>query len=307
MKTRIIFLFSVMCIIALLTSAFTSSAASLTVPVPKAPIGIITDTTPVFKWTPVAGAVYYKLEIYRGTTRVLAPSVPKSDCSATMCSYPLMTDLNYASHKWHVKAVAGGVSSAWSAYKSFTVTHVPVSFNSQFNGSMADWKSLGIIPWKVSDTAMYSFGDEEDCSNVYRSNSIAYKNFDYSAKMKCTTTGYCENYLAVRMGMRVGGDENCWGPGYLFGYDNDGYVAIYKVVNDKWVEIVDSLNSTIKKADWNTIRVVATGSTFKFYANGKLLHTISDSTIKIGGVGVLMWEHGTTELLVDWAKLTVLP
>lgn len=313
MKRRVIFLLSMMLIAALLSSAFTINAAALAAPVPKAPVGIITTTTPVFKWTPVAGAAYYKLEIYQGTTRVLAPSVPKSACTPSLCVYALLTDLDYAAHKWHLKAVAGGVSSPWSVYKNFIVTRTPINFNSQFNGSMAGWAKRGTIPWLVNATEMYTTGQSNKCTNVYWTHSQAYKNFDYTARVKrpAGTPDYNLIYLAVRMGNVMFSGYNCWAPGYLFGYLDSGYIAIWRSDPDgKFIPLYDSVYTTaIKKNDWNVLRVVANGSTFKFYINGKLQATVNDSKYKLGWVGIRTFTDGSTpsQFLVDWAKLTVLP
>lgn len=313
MKVRVISQFSVMLIVALLTSAFTSNTAGLLPPVPKSPVGIITTTSPTFKWTPVVGATYYKLEIYKGTTRVLNPSVPESACTATLCSFPLVIDLDYASHKWHLKAVGGGFWSVWSAYKNFSVTPLPKSFNSQFNGNKNGWAKVGTIPWSVNDTEMYTTGAAYKCSSVRWTFSQAYKNFDYSARVKrpAGTPDYNLIYLAVRMGNVVHPTYNCWAPGYIFGYMDSGYASIWKGnAENNWVSLYSAtFTDAIKPNQWNVLRVVVKGSQFTYYINGKLIATITDSTYKLGFVGLRTWTEGTTasKFLVDWAKLTVLP
>ena len=209
-----------------------NNRTAVTIPTAVSPTGIITDTTPTFKWTRVTGTTKYQFRLYKGasTTPLWTKVVLTSACgsSTLYCTQTPTTPLALANYKWQVRVYATG--SAWSALKSFTITNKPSSFNSQFTGSMTGWKTIGVIPWHVSPSALFTSGTERKCANVYRTSSLAFMNLDYSAKMKCTSSEYCENYLAIRMGQSINPVNNCWRPGYLFGYDSNGYYAIWKAI-----------------------------------------------------------------------------
>jgi len=65
--------------------------------------------------------------------------------------------------------------------------------------------------------------------------------------------------------------------------------------------------STVKKNDWNTLRILSTGSTFKFHINGTLVKSFTDTTRTSGYVGFEMYKNTTsTQFFVAWANLTIL-
>jgi hypothetical protein len=313
MNPRKFRLFTVLLLVALVSSAFTSIPRAVSAPTPKSPVGIITDTTPTYKWTVVTGADKYQFEVYRGTTKLFSKAVDPATCGTTTCSYTHTTVLKYAIHKWRVKVVVGGVASPWSAYKSFTVTRVPMNFNSQFNGSMAGWATKGSIAWHVNATNLYTHSEAYKCTNVYWTKSQAYTNFDYSARVKhpAGTPDYNIIYLAVRMGTNLLSGYNCWTPGYIFGYLDSGYISIWRSdSNGDFTPLYDSTyTDAIKKNGWNVLRVVANGPDFEFYINGTKVATVHDNKYKQGFVGIRTWTEGvvTSDFLVDWAKLTILP
>ncbi|MCL4825464.1 MAG: hypothetical protein KJZ57_14735, partial [Anaerolineales bacterium] len=64
-------------------------------------------------------------------------------------------------------------------------------------------------------------------------------------------------------------------------------------------------SSAVVQGGWNQLKVVAVGSSFKFYINGKLVWTGSDPTLRTGQVGFGFYrEAGAGLLYVDWARLT---
>jgi hypothetical protein len=95
-------------------------------PTLSSPAGIISNRTPTYKWTTVAGATKYQIQVYQGTTLVANAVVSSSACNANTCSKKLATTLAYAAHKWRVRAFKGGAWKAWSPFKSFTVSANPV-------------------------------------------------------------------------------------------------------------------------------------------------------------------------------------
>lgn len=300
-------IFILMLLISLLTAGFTPLRTVAT-PEPKAPSGIITDATPTYKWSPVSGATSYQYRVERGSVIVIDKTVTAAACGAVNCSHTPTTVLDNAAHKWSVRAKAGTTWSDWSAYKYFTVTPPPTSFNSQFNGKSIGWAKLGAITWAVSPSCLFTAGTEDDYANVYHSTSIGYKNFEYEIRTKCTTTGFCENFIAFRMGKKINSVNNFWYPGYIYGYDSLGYRTFKMIKSDgSFGTSIKAFDSDILIGDWNTIKVIADGNFLSFYINGELNTTVRDSTHKIGAVGVMMHETGESLFKVDWAILTLLP
>ena len=59
------------------------------------------------------------------------------------------------------------------------------------------------------------------------------------------------------------------------------------------------------KNGWNTLKVVAVGSSLKFYINNILVWTGSDSSLRTGTVGFGFYRDGTAgTLFVDSASLS---
>jgi len=114
--------------------------------------------------------------------------------------------------------------------------------------------------------------------------------------------------MLVRMGSKVS-PYKFWYPGYYFCYSNEGSYRIYKYDSSLHGTIIQDTTQTaaIKQDGWNVLKVVANGSKFKFYINGTLLKSFTDSMRSSGYVGFEMIRTNTdpTLFMVDWAKLTV--
>ncbi|MFH2038089.1 MAG: hypothetical protein ABIJ65_01505, partial [Chloroflexota bacterium] len=64
-------------------------------------------------------------------------------------------------------------------------------------------------------------------------------------------------------------------------------------------------STAIVKNGWNTLKVVASTSSLKFYINNKLVWNGSDPTLTTGQVGFGFYRDAAAGVLyVDWAKLT---
>jgi hypothetical protein len=74
---------------------------------------------------------------------------------------------------------------------------------------------------------------------------------------------------------------------YLFGISGKGNYSIWKRVNGSWQYWKRSgTTSGLKKKKWNTIKVEARGTTFKFYVNGVYAETLEEDNLKSGWVGL---------------------
>ena len=100
-------------------SAFKSFTVS-PIPTPQLPSGTITDDTPTYKWTKVAGATQYQFQLMQGTTAIYAKTVAAGACGAACTNTPTNV-LADGAYKWRVRAMIGGAWKGWSAFKNFTV------------------------------------------------------------------------------------------------------------------------------------------------------------------------------------------
>ena len=75
---------------------------------------------------------------------------------------------------------------------------------------------------------------------------------------------------------------------YTFQISDDGRFSVWKYVNGAITAVKNwTTTNTIKTGnDWNLIRAVASGSSLKFYINGTLVWSGSDSSLSTGKVGV---------------------
>ena len=64
---------------------------------------------------------------------------------------------------------------------------------------------------------------------------------------------------------------------------------------------------SIVKSDWNTLKIVANGSTLAFYINDILVWTGTDTSFTRGQAGLGMYRgSGIERLSVDWATLDLI-
>jgi hypothetical protein len=100
---------------------------------------------------------------------------------------------------------------------------------------------------------------------------------------------------------------NEWTQGYRFRITGDGF---YSVFRDQATPLQGwTATSAIHQGGaWNELRVLAIGSSLRFYINDILVWTGSDASLTSGRVGVGMYRGAGTKwnrLLVDYATLGV--
>jgi hypothetical protein len=288
------------------TTALAQDARGVAVPTTLSPHGTILDTTPTYMWSKVTGATIYRYQVYNGATLVLDKSPDSGICGLTTCEKSPAFTLGYNAYKWRVKAFKDGAWSSWSPYMNFIVS--APSFNSQFNGSAANWSRKAGGSWDIwVGKYFWTNGVPEEFTSAYY-NVGQYTDFDYSARFY--RDGSDVTYLMARMGTAVTVNGRRWQPGYAFGYDNEGHYAVLYFKPDGLTTIIQNwtLTPTIVKNGWNTLRVVAKGTSFWCYINGTLVKSFTSSARSRGYVGVMMWRNELVTdylLFVDWAKLTV--
>ena len=281
-------------------------AATTTVPVLKAPVGTITDKTPTYKFTPVKNATKYQFRTYKGTatTPVYTIDVASSACTTTVCTKTPTAALVLASYKWQARAYVGGVWKAWSAKKAFTVAAPVSGFYSPFTDNATGWSKVSGT-WNVAGGYYKSVGLAGTGSSVVHVNK--YPTMTYTVRAKRTTDyNYGANRVIIRGTTTPLDATNWWYKGYVFQWVDAGSFSVYKSINGVNTAIKSWTDTTvINNEGWNLIKVTASGSTLKFFINGTLVWSGSDSSLSTGQVGIGFYRDSseTATFLVDYAKL----
>lgn len=277
-------------------------------PIPDSisPEGATADRTPTYTWSKVAGATQYRYELWKGGTLVSTQTVASGVCVNTTCSSTPSNVLAYSTYRWGVQAFVSGIWQTYSSYKTFTIFQSGSAFNSSFRSNAAGWSAIKGT-WSIIKHTYYR------TSGLYGYVASAahtgnYFGLDYQVLMKRTGCTPCANILYVRGKIKPLDYYYDWNSGYHFQYTNNGYISVWSTVNGSYTELKGwTKSSAIHKGGWNTLRVIAKGSALKFYVNGRLVWSGSDSSLTNGQVGVGVYKDGSggTELLVDWAKLSL--
>ncbi len=188
---------------------------------------------------------------------------------------------------------------------------VGTRFSHNFNSTSGyqGWTRVPQNRWSLSSTALVARGEVGRMLTAY--NPGSFNNFDYQVRMR-RIGGDTLNAVIFRAGNRFNTLGDIY-PSYWFGYTNVGSYNIYRVNADGTLTMIQdwTYSSAIARHDWNTLRVVAKGSTFNCYINGTLVRTFTDGSFNNGRVGVTMWrgtnDSSTTKLNVDWTNLSPPP
>jgi hypothetical protein len=278
------------------------------IPTQKSPHGTILATSPTYKWTVISTAVQYEYQVWKGSTKVVDKVVNSGSCTATLCSKNPGVSLSNSVYKWRVRSKVGSTWNSWSVYMEFFVS--APSFTANFNGSMADdgWARRAGGDWYTTGGFLVTKGLLEKFSTAYRTSS-QYSDVDFSALIYQSQSS-APKYLMVRAGPLLVNSNLMWGPGYMFGISNSGDYAVLRGNSNGTSTVIQSwtVDAHVAVDTWNTLRVVAKGSNFKFYINGYLVKTFSDNTIARGSVGLMTYKQTVSDgaFYADWAKLTVL-
>lgn len=268
------------------------------------PVGPIFDTTPTYKWTAISGATQYQFQVYRGTTKVIDRTFASTYCGAAECTVTPSNTLTYASYTWKVRARG----SAWGAFSSARSFSVTAGFSSPFTSSTSGWASVyGTWSLVTTSPGVYKTSGSTNLltSAAYKT---SYSRLDYQVSIKRVGCRSCSSYLEIRgtpSPLRAG--DKAWYKSYRFQITNSGFFSVYKINGSTDTALKAwTATSYINSDLWNTLRVTASGSTLKFYINGHLMWTGTDTSFASGKVGLGMFKDDSSGnvLSVDWAKLT---
>ncbi len=192
---------------------------------------------------------------------------------------------------------------------NFRTQRIGDNFSSNFNTS-----SLGWIPvsgtWSLLSGAYYSSGGLANTGASVKYSS-RYGDLTYAVKMRrtgtCTT---CANRIIIRGNPAFLDPTKWWKPSYVFQYTNTGLFSVFYTNSLGTTTALApwSSSAAIVQGGWNTLKVVAVGSTLRFYINGVLVWAGADNALAVGQVGFGFYRDAYAgRLYADGASLTNSP
>jgi len=212
--------------------------------------------------------------------------------------------LVFGYYKWRVRVQKlNGVWKPWSLWKKFKNNVQYNDFNTNHNG----WSVYGGDgTWYHENSQFYtSTGVLDKWSNI-GFDTRTYSDITIEVKMKRTGGQNIDANRLIIRGDPTLDANNDWASGYAFQYANNGTFSVYNGSNPLKGWSTPTLNP-IKPNDWNILKVVANGSSLKFYINGTLLWSGTDGSLSDGTVGIgFIWSGASfpSTFEVDWAKFS---
>jgi hypothetical protein len=157
------------------------------------------------------------------------------------------------------------------------------------DGRAQNWLDDGSGCWAVSDGAYVMTGNN---GGVWRYSYYDQKfcDFEFQVDMRKLSGDSSENNYSYGVSFRSDGTMDNRDS---FTISKGGGYGIGKSVNGTSTKIKDWTKSVALNAGfehWNTLGVVAKGSSLRFYANGILLHDIQDTAFSCGLVGLHAYD-----------------
>jgi hypothetical protein len=192
---------------------------------------------------------------------------------------------------------------------AYTVANFRVNggFNSPFLINATNW-----IPvygtWGLESSNYYKTLGVADKFSSTKYNAT-FTTLVYEARMKRTGCSFCTNYLIIRgTDTPLHATYKTWYRGYRFQYGNNGQFSVWKDNSGSYSTLKTyTFSSAIVQNGWNTLKVTANGSLLKFYINGTLVWSGTDTSFSSGKVGIGMYRDASStgnKLQVDWATLS---
>lgn len=178
--------------------------------------------------------------------------------------------------------------------------------DSDFNGTATGWYSHS-GSWYYNSEYLYSSGLEDKWSSA--SYAADFDDFDYEVRMWRSGSDSNANAIVFRGTPEPLTSQYNWYHEYKLQYSRDGYFSVWvRVAGGSAVALVPwTYSPAIHQGDdWNTLRVVADGTSLTFYINDTLLWLGTDASLSSGRAGVAMYRDSSStgdELRVDWARL----
>lgn len=191
---------------------------------------------------------------------------------------------------------------------NFRTQKIGSNFNSSFNSSSAGWSAVNGT-WVLYDSAYYRSTGRANLFASAKRDGV-YGDLTYEVRMhrNGTNTGLA-NHISVRGVPSPLDSQKKWNKEYKFAYSNSGYFSVWKNNGSTGTALKGwTTSSAVVQNGWNTLKVIAVGSSLKFYINGTLVWSGTDSDFKTGKVGFGFYRDADAgRLLVNWAKLSTTP
>lgn len=197
------------------------------------------------------------------------------------------------------------IDSKLEDLRFFLEPRVRINFN---DGQAQNWIDDNSSCWSISDRTLVMAGNKAD---VVRDTFYdqEFCDFTYQANMRKVAGDSNDSVFGYGLLLRSDGTPNNY---YEFFILKDGHYQIAKGVDGTFERLVgwnssDALNTGYNQ--WNTLKVVAKGSTIKFYANGKLLDIIEDTTHSCGKLGLFAVDaaSSTDPDRVEFDNVLIIP
>ncbi len=176
--------------------------------------------------------------------------------------------------------------------------------DSDFNGTANGWVSHS-GEWYYNSEYLYTSGIEGKWASA--SYVADFADFDYEVRMWRSGSENNANFIVFRGTPDPLTPAYNWYHEYKLQYSRAGDFSVWvRVAGGSPVAIVPwTFSPAINQGDaWNTLRVVADGTSLTFYINDTLVWSGTDSSLSSGRAGVGMYTDSTDdELRVDWARL----
>lgn len=269
------------------------------------------DTTPDFRFTELAGATKYKIEVYNSYDNALLYTYKGAGvCEGGYCTLTPSTTLGIykwnsttGRYNWHVKAKYGGSwQTSWSGNSGIFV--LSDGFVSTFNADKKGWKPLN-GDWSLDSSAYL----KDSGSTAGKWHSVYQKNFTwdfiYQVRMKRPAGNdmIAITFWGIPVLDPVHGD--CWTDGIYFQYTNLQDYSIWRTVGDSWEFVVSPTHSdAIRPYQWNTLTVVVYFPYQYYYINGNYLGWTDIASMGSGWAGIGYYPTAVGQsLLIDKATL----
>jgi hypothetical protein len=190
---------------------------------------------------------------------------------------------------------------------NFRANKIGSNFMSPFTSNSAGWVAVSGMWARLATGYLTTAGVANRWSSV-RHTGI-YGDATYEARLKRTGCVKCANGLWLRGNPARLTVYRDWKPSYQFLYSNAGEFSVWRVSSTgtftslkQWTP-----SSAVIKKGWNTLKIVAVGSSLKFYINGTLVWAGVSASYPTGQVGLAMIRGASStgeRLYVDWARLS---
>lgn len=186
-------------------------------------------------------------------------------------------------------------------------------FSSTFNNaaSAVGWSAVNGAWGLTGSNYYYSRG----VPGYYASakHTGAYVDLTYTVRMmrRGSDTGSAQ-YIIIRGNPLSLNTTKNWKTSYVFGYSNSGYFSVWRGNPNGTVTSLKSwtTSAAIAKKGWNILKVVAVGTSLKFYINNALVYSGADGAWETGQVGFNFYRDTKSTgniLYVDYAILSTTP